>query len=144
MVVLSMLKIRPWEVRAADYTDLPFCTAGIPRIPPCAGKTLRGAITTQDFEFFVGRLPNNRAPGPNLPFELLRHAPGSMKEVVRTCINLVLTREAPPPRSWLGGLIGFLLKKRCPGHSRLPSYLPAGHSVQVPVCYNNGQTLSTL
>jgi hypothetical protein len=34
-----------------------------------------------------------------------------MKEVVRTCINLVLTGEAPPPRSWLGGLTGFLLKK---------------------------------
>jgi hypothetical protein len=34
-----------------------------------------------------------------------------MKEVVRTCINLVLTGEALPPRSWLGGLIRFLLKK---------------------------------
>ncbi len=84
---------------------------GIPRIPLGAGETLRGAITTQDFGFFVGRLPNNRAYGPSLPYEFLRHAPSRMKEVVRTCINLVLTGEAPPPRSWLGGLIRFLLKK---------------------------------
>jgi hypothetical protein len=60
---------------------------------------------------FFGRLPNNRASGPSLPFELLRHAPCSMKEVVRACINMVLTREAPRPLSWLGGLIRFLLKK---------------------------------
>jgi hypothetical protein len=75
-------RYRPWEVRAADYTDLQFCTAGIPRIPLGAGETLRGAITTQDFEFFVGRLPNNWACGPSLPYELLRHAPCSMKEIV--------------------------------------------------------------
>jgi hypothetical protein len=104
-------RYRPYEVRAADYTDLPFCTAGIPQIPLGAGETLWGAITTQDVEFFVGQLPNNRAYEPSLPYELLRYAPYRMKEVVLTCINLVLTGEAQPPRSWLGGLIRFLLKK---------------------------------
>ena len=34
-----------------------------------------------------------------------------MKQVIRACINSILTGEAPPPRSWMGGLICFLLKK---------------------------------
>jgi hypothetical protein len=46
-----------------------------------------------------------------MPFEFLRYAPRSMKETVWTCINSILTGEAPPPWSWMGGLICFLLKK---------------------------------
>jgi hypothetical protein len=34
-----------------------------------------------------------------------------MKETIRACVNSILTGEAPPPRSWIGGLICFLLKK---------------------------------
>ena len=103
---------RAWEVRTADYAGLPFCPDGIPRVPPSALETLRGAITVADFDFILGQLLNNRAPGPDgLPFEILRHAPDSMKETIRTCINSILVGEASPPRSWMGGLICFLLKK---------------------------------
>ena len=42
---------------------------------------------------------------------MLRHAPDRMKEAIRACINSILAGEAPPPRSWMGGLICFLLKK---------------------------------
>jgi hypothetical protein len=84
---------------------------GIPRVPPSARETLRGAITAADFDFAMGQLPNNRAPGPDgLPYEILRHAPESMKETIRACINSILIGEAPPPLSWMGGLICFLLK----------------------------------
>ena len=103
---------RSWAVREADYTKIPFRTEGIPRVPPDAGETLRGAISETDFEFLLQQLPNKRAPGPDgLPFELLRHAPDGMKETILACVNGILTGEAPPPRSWLGGLICFLLKK---------------------------------
>ncbi len=34
-----------------------------------------------------------------------------MKETIRACINSILVGEAPHPRSWMGGLICFLLKK---------------------------------
>jgi hypothetical protein len=46
-----------------------------------------------------------------MPFEFILHAPGRMKETIRTCINSILTGEAPPLLSWKGGLICFLLKK---------------------------------
>ena len=103
---------RRWTVSEADYAELPFCTDGIPRVPPHAGETLRGAISMADFEFLLALLPNLRAPGPDeLPFELLKHAPDGVKRVILDCINSILTGEAIPPRSWLGGLISFLLKK---------------------------------
>ena len=103
---------RRWAVSDADYNDLPFCTDSIPRVPPGAGETLRGAISMADFEFLLEQLPNWRAPGPDgLPFELLKHAPADVKKVILTCINGILTGEVAPPRSWLGGLICFLLKK---------------------------------
>ncbi len=92
------------------------------RVPPSARETLRGAITAEDFEYAVGQLPNNLAPGPGMPFEFIRHAPGSMKETIRTCINSNLTGEAPPPRSWMGGLICLLLKKEDVLH--IPGYRP--------------------
>ena len=103
---------RCWRVDEADYAGLPFCPDGIPCVSPSARETLRGAITAADFEFALGQLLNNRAPGPDgIPYEILRHAPESMKETIRACINSILTGEAPPPRSWMGGLICFLLKK---------------------------------
>jgi hypothetical protein len=34
-----------------------------------------------------------------------------MKAVIVDCINSILTGEASTPRSWMGGLICFLLKK---------------------------------
>ena len=91
--------------------DLPFCPDGIPRVPPTARETLRGAITADDFEYLLGQLPNNRAPGQGVPFAFLRQAPEGMKVTILSCINSILIGEAPPPRSWMGGLICFLLKK---------------------------------
>ena len=115
-------------MREADYTEIPFRTEGIPRVPPDAGETLRGAISETDFEFLLQQLPNKRAPGPDgLPFELLRHAPDGMKETILACVNGILTGEAPPPRSWLGGLICFLLKKDAvldiPGYRQCVSWI---------------------
>jgi len=103
---------RQWSVRAADYSRLPFCPGSIPRVPLDARETLRGAITAADFEFLLGEQPSRRAAGPDaLTWEMLRAAPDRMKEAIRACINSILTGEAPPPRSWMGGLICFLLKK---------------------------------
>jgi hypothetical protein len=58
-------------------------------------------------------LRNNRDVGPGqdmLPFELLQ-CTSRLKQVALECINGILTGEALPPRSWLGGLVRFLLKK---------------------------------
>jgi hypothetical protein len=91
-------RFRTWEVCTSDYAGLPFCPDVIPQVPPSARETLCGAITAADFEFYLGQLPINRAPGPDgLPFEILRHAPDSMKETILACINSILNGEASPP-----------------------------------------------
>ncbi len=64
-----------------DCASLPFCPDGIPRVPPSARETLRGAITAVDFEFALGQLLNNSAPGPDgIPFEILRLRPACSRE----------------------------------------------------------------
>ncbi len=84
---------------------------------------MRYANTAADFEFALGQQLNNRAPGPDgLPYEILWYAPESLKETIRACINSILIGEAPPPRSWMGGLICFLLKKDAV--LDFPGYLP--------------------
>ena len=99
-------------VRAGDYDQLPISLDSVPRIPPGSGESLRGAVSVADFEYLLGQLPNGRAPGQDgLPFELLRHAPKRMQAVVLHCINSILTGRVKPPRSWLGGMVRFLLKK---------------------------------
>ncbi len=58
----------------ASHSVLPFCPDGIQCVPPSARETLRCAITAADFEFALGQLLNNRAPGPDgLPYEILWH-----------------------------------------------------------------------
>ena len=99
-------------VRAVDYDTLFWNTDGIPRVSPGPGETLREAVSMEDFEFLLRQLPNNRAPGPDgLPYELIQEAPDSLKNIILTCINTILTGNARPPQSWLGGLVRFLLKK---------------------------------
>ena len=99
-------------VRAVDYDTLFWNTDGIPRVSPGPGETLRKAVSMEDFEFLLRQLPNNRAPGPDgLPYELIKEAPDSLKNIILTCINTILTGNARPPQSWLGGLVRFLLKK---------------------------------
>jgi len=94
------------------YASLPFSVEGIPRVPINAGESLRGAITASDFEFFMGQLPNSKAAGPDgIPYELLKQAPGCLRELVLNCVNCVLEGGTGPPSSWLGGLVRFLLKK---------------------------------
>jgi ribonuclease HI len=114
---------RQWSVRAADYSHLPFCPGNIPRVPLDARETLRGAITVVDFEFLLGEQPSKRAAGQDaLTWEMLRIAPDRMKETIRACVNSILTGEAPPPQSWMGGLICFILKKDAV--LEIPGYRP--------------------
>ncbi len=69
-------------------------------------------VTADDWTFLLEQQQGHRAPGQVLPImiELLRRT-RILKEVAMDCINGNLTWEALPPRSWLGGLISFLLKK---------------------------------
>ena len=102
-------------VRIRDYETLPFRLGNIPRIPADSMETLGGAVSKEDLEHFMGQLPCRKAPGPDgIPYELLRCAPESLKEAVLECINEILTKQAHPPASWLGGLIRFLFKKGDP------------------------------
>lgn len=99
-------------VRVEEYEELPWNLEGVPRVPHESGETLRGAITWEDFVFYLGKLPNNKAPGPDsIPYELWKHAPDPLKRAVLACVNGVLSESKIPPRSWLGGLIRFLFKK---------------------------------
>ena len=77
--------------------------------------TLRGAISEDDFEYFLGQLPGHRAPGSDqLPYELLRQATKTFKGAVLDGVNEILTMRPPPPASWLGGQIRFLFKRGDP------------------------------
>jgi len=93
------------------WADIPFCLSGIPRVPPDSGETLRGPITEDDFQYFVGQLPNNKASPDMLCNELVRHAPEEFKETILLCLNRILVEGAALPASWKGGLIRFLFKK---------------------------------
>ncbi len=86
---------RSWAIDETEYSSLPFCPDGISRVPPSARETLRDAITADDFEYALGQLPNNRVPGPGVPFEFLRHAPSSMKETIGTCISSIYMGLTP-------------------------------------------------
>lgn len=102
---------RLYRVDADEYASLFFCTDGIPRVPSHAEETLRGAITAEDWDFLLEQQPGGRAPGQDtLPVEMLR-CTNSLKQVGLACINGILAGEALPPRSWLGGLVRFLLKR---------------------------------
>ena len=62
-------------ISAGDYETIPLHLENIPRVPPSACETLRGAVTETDFASLLGQLPNNRVRGQDsLPFELLLHA----------------------------------------------------------------------
>jgi len=102
---------RSYRVSVEEYASLFFCTDGIPRAPLHGEESLRGAITADDWDFLLEKQPRRRAPGQDmLPFELLQ-CTSRLKQVALECINGILTGEALPPRSWLGGLVRFLLKK---------------------------------
>ena len=99
-------------VDPSAYDNLSFLPAQsvVPSVPVESGETLRGPIADDDADFFLGQLPNRRA-APGIPYECWKGAPASMKRILLTAINTILTREANPPASWLGGLIRFLHKK---------------------------------
>ncbi len=46
-----------------DYDMLAFLPDGfpVPSVPPNSDETLRGPIVLDDFDFFVGQLPNKKA-----------------------------------------------------------------------------------
>ena len=93
------------------WADIPLCLRNIPRVAPGAGETLKGIITQDDFDYFVGQLPNNKASPDCLLNELVRHGPDLFKETIRCCLNRILDEGAPLPSSWKGGLIRFIFKK---------------------------------
>ena len=96
----------------AEYDRLAFLPASceIPSVPLAAAETLRGPISLDDFDFFIGQLPNKRA-AEGLPYEMWKGAPLPMKQALLDCLNAILEGQAAPPPSWLGGLIRFLFKK---------------------------------
>ena len=98
-----------------DYDGLAFLPAScvVPSVPFDADEMLCGPISSEDFDFFVGQLPNKKA-AVGLPYELLKAAPAALKQALLACINAILERAANPPPSWLGGLIRFLFKKGDP------------------------------
>ena len=69
-------------------------------------------ILLDDFDGFVGHLPNKKA-AVGLPYELWKDAPAPLKQALLLveCINSILECKANPPPSWLGGLIRCLFKK---------------------------------
>ena len=96
-------------VEKSEYSRIPFDTNGIPKMP--AGVTLRGPITREDLDWYLGTLRNGRAPGPDeVPYELLKLAPEKLKHSLHECINAILVDGNAPPAEWLGGLVRFLLK----------------------------------
>ena len=99
-------------VRMSAYDEIPLRLEHLPRIPVGSGETLAGAISRDDYDYFVRQLPCRTAPGPDrLPYEMLRCAPEPLKVAVLECINAILTKQTRPPANWLGGLIRFLFKK---------------------------------
>ena len=100
------------SVPTADYERMPFNTEGIPRVPNGSGASLRGPISSEDFEHLLRTLPRKSAPGDDqLPYELLTDAPAAMKAVIHACLNSLLQGETRPPTSWLGGVVRFLFKR---------------------------------
>ena len=99
-------------VDALEYDWLAFLPAGFeaPSVPLDTEATLRGPISPDDFDFFIGQLPNKKA-ADGLPYELWKGAPALLKQALLDCINAILERKANPPPSWLGGVIRFLFKK---------------------------------
>jgi hypothetical protein len=72
---------------------------------------LSGAISKDDFAYFLGQLPGRTAPGlDQMPYEMLRYSPESLRGAVLDGVNAILRKQAPPPASqaWLGGQIRFL------------------------------------
>ncbi len=53
------------RVDAVAYAALPLPAHHIQRVPPDSGATLQGAITSEDFDFFLGTLPLRTMQGPD-------------------------------------------------------------------------------
>ena len=120
-------------VDARDYTDLPFPTDGISRIP--AGATLRGFVAREDLDHQLDRLGNRKAPGPDeLPNELLKTAPSEFRQALLDCLNEILAKGTAPPADWLGGLVRFL--PNAGGDPLEPgSYRPVCLQNTATICY---------
>jgi hypothetical protein len=78
-----------------DYATLPFALPDTPKIPVQDEVHLCGPISREDLDFYVSRLPRNKAPGPDgLPYELIKDAPDSLKDVILLAINSILTNAS--------------------------------------------------
>jgi hypothetical protein len=78
---------------------------------PNVWETLRGGSRRKTSSLLWGSCPTTVPRGPRVRFEFIQQAPSSMRETIRACVNSSLTGEAPPPLSWMGGLVCFLLNK---------------------------------
>ena len=74
----------------------------VPSVPSDSDETLCGPISLNDFDFFVGQLPNRKA-AVGLPYELWKDAPAPLKQALIECIDAILDSKANLPPSWLGG-----------------------------------------
>ena len=67
---------------------------------PTRGQ-LQGAVTSEDFDFFLGPLSLRTMPGPDsLPYELLKSSLQQFKEQIFKCINAILLK-CPQPHGWV-------------------------------------------
>jgi hypothetical protein len=86
-------------VRVSDA--LLFRLNNVPRIPSVSVKTLWGAISKDDIEYFLGQLPGRTALGSvQMLYETLRYSPEPLTGAV---LDLCDPHEAAPPSCLLAG-----------------------------------------
>ena len=77
------------------------------------GETLRDPVASHDYEYLVGQLLSGLDSRPDaIPYEPPKGPPDVLKRVLLGWCNTFLKETHPsPPKSSLGGLVRFLLKK---------------------------------
>ena len=102
------------------------------------GETLRDPVASHDYEYLLGQLLSGLDSRPDaIPYEPPKGPPDVLKRVLLGWCNTFLKETHPsPPKSSLGGLVRFLLKK----------WLRLSLSCYSPVCLldTGYKTLSTI
>jgi len=106
-------------IKADDYQDIPFDTAGVPKIPRNSSASLRGPISIDDLQWHLLHLGRRKAPGADgIPNEFLIEAPESLLTIILDFVNSLLAVEEEDrimvPSSWKDGLVRSLYKGGSP------------------------------